>query len=349
MASTTRRNEAPEVDVMRLATLSVLLVGCSDYRSINPKLRIAGWQQTEVSCDEPPTCEGEAASHCVCAERPAWQLQDVNQNSARFTETFGLDAFEGKVVVLSLYKVNCAFCAQQMGYLQVLKDHLAGEGFDVAFASLLKNSGEVGTTCGDVSDCTDGQTCEQGFCHSSAQKVMSAQRDSYGACALFNSPNCDGNERGSQVTVTYPVFQDTAADHVWATAHDGAVKDEFYVYRPDGRLALHVAASERIVLSDLAQYRAFKAKLKAMALGKVACDAQTPCAEGQWCRQPETAVCGMSGYCAPNVEVNDSGQPVCPVELYPQPVCGCDGETYANVCIAASQGVSVFDNGHCLE
>ena len=335
--------------MVRLLFLAVLLIGCSDYRNINPKLRVAGWEQSEVSCEDPPACEGDAASQCVCAERPTWQLQDVNQNSPRFTETFGLDAFAGKVVVLSMYKVNCAFCAQQMGYLQVLKDHLASEGFDVEFATLLKNTGEIGTTCTAVSDCVEGETCEQGFCHSAAQKVMSERRDSYGACALFASPNCDGNERSSQVSVTYPVFQDTAADHAWETAHDGAVKDEFYVYRPDGRLALYVSAAERIVLSDLTQYRALKAKLKAMALGKVACDAENPCGEGQWCRHPEIATCGASGYCAPHVEVNESGQPICPVELYPQPVCGCDQTTYANACIAASQGVSIFDRGHCLE
>ena len=334
---------------MRYLALAVLIAGCSDYRSIQPKQRVGGWEQTEVSCDAPPACEGGAASQCVCADLPTWQLQDVNQNSERFMETFGLEAFEGKVTVVSMYKINCAFCAQQMGYLQVLKDQLASEGFDVAFATVLKNSGEVGTTCTAASDCGDGETCEQGFCHSSEQKVMSELRNSYGACALHATDSCDGNERTSQVQVNYPVFQDTQADHVWLNAHDGASKDEFYVYRADGKLAMYVSAGERIVLSDLNQYRSFKATLKALSLGKVACDADNPCGEGQWCRQPELAVCGGSGYCAPNVEQDASGAPLCPVDLYPTPVCGCDQKTYTSACIAASQGVSVFDYGHCLD
>lgn len=339
---------------MRYLAACVLLVGCSDYRSIDPQSRVAGWAQSELSCDTPPACEGGAPSHCLCAERPDWQLQNVNQNSERFMETFGLDAFDGKVTVLSFFKINCDFCEQQMGYLQVMQDQLASEGFEVEFATILKNTGEVGTTCEAAADCAEGQTCEQGFCHSAQQKEMAASRNSWGACALprlmsFESANCDGTESSSNVSVAYPIFQDTVALNAWENHHDSGAKDEIYVYRADGRLAAYYSAAERVELAQQSQYRSFKSTLKALSLGKLACDADNPCAEGQWCRQPELWTCGGAGFCVPNVDADDLGVPICPMELYPQPVCGCDQKTYSSACVAASQGVSLFDRGHCLD
>jgi hypothetical protein len=336
---------------MRLLAVATLFgLGCSNYSDIRPSNPVPGWAQDEISCDVPPACEGDAAAKCLCADLPAWQLQDVNQNSDRFTETYGLDAFAGKVTVLSFYKVNCDFCGQQMGYLQVMQDQLAAQGFDVAFATLLKKTGEIGTTCEAVSDCENGQTCEQGFCHSSQQKVMSQQRNSYGACALFDSPNCDGNEMTSQITIKYPVFQDTDAAYAWQNDHGGGSKDEIYVYRPDGKLAAYFrSASDRLVFASLPDYRHLRATLKALSLGKIACDSDNLCGEGQWCRQPELGTCGGSGFCVPQVEADDTGAAICAFELYPTPVCGCDQSTYGSACAAASSGVSLYDNGHCLD
>jgi hypothetical protein len=335
--------------MIRLGAAVLLLLGCSNYRNIDAKAKVAGWAQEEISCEEPPECTSGLPSKCVCAERPTWQLQDINQSSERFTQTYGLDAFDSKVTVLSFYKVNCDFCVQQMGYLQVLQDQLASDGFDVAFATLIKKTGEIGTTCEAASDCTGDQTCEQGFCHSSEQKVMGQARNSYGACALFDSPNCNGRTMTSEVTVTYPIFQDTDAVYAWENHHDGGAKDEIYIYRADGRLAAYFSAADRVVLADIAQYRSLKATLKALSLGKISCDAESPCAAGQWCRQPELGVCGGSGICVPDVERDDLGAALCPTQLYPQPICGCDQTTYHSACAAASRGVSVYDRGHCLE
>lgn len=49
-------------------------------------------------------------------------------------------------------------------------------------------------------------------------------------------------------------------------------------------------------------------------------------------------IADASGTCKPKPEM-------CPM-IY-APVCGCDGQTYSNSCVAASHGVSVAAKGKC--
>jgi hypothetical protein len=65
------------------------------------------------------------------------------------------------------------------------------------------------------------------------------------------------------------------------------------------------------------------------------------CAEDSFCSFPPDANCGRAdapGTCAPKPEA-------CTFVF--DPVCGCDGQTYGNACIAASSGVSVEFPGEC--
>ena len=61
--------------------------------------------------------------------------------------------------------------------------------------------------------------------------------------------------------------------------------------------------------------------------------------------------CIMSEYCASDVSCDEPGEctprpMVCP-EVY-DPVCGCNGTTYDNACLAAANGVRVESDGECM-
>ena len=67
----------------------------------------------------------------------------------------------------------------------------------------------------------------------------------------------------------------------------------------------------------------------------------TTCAKGQFCDYPIDARCGaadQTGVCRT--------PPQGCTKIY-EPVCGCDGLTYSNACLAAVAGVSVSSKGEC--
>lgn len=67
------------------------------------------------------------------------------------------------------------------------------------------------------------------------------------------------------------------------------------------------------------------------------------CPANQYCKYDAGANCGRAdatGICKPRPEI-------CTADY--RPVCGCDGKTYGNACVAERAGVSVDHQGPCKQ
>ncbi len=62
---------------------------------------------------------------------PSWQREDVQPKSARFGQSYGLDHYSGKTVVVVLLEGYCPYCQSNSVVAQNLQDELTAENLDV--------------------------------------------------------------------------------------------------------------------------------------------------------------------------------------------------------------------------
>lgn len=70
---------------------------------------------------------GAGAAKCAKKIAPQWSLEDVQPQSARFGQRYGLKAFEGKVIVVALLVGWCPYCRAQAQQLETMRQELGDD------------------------------------------------------------------------------------------------------------------------------------------------------------------------------------------------------------------------------
>ncbi len=315
--------------MVALRSLLLLSLACVPSVTPTPYEPYALDNQGLIDCAAPPACDINAV-FCPCADAPNWQLEDFQNASPRKGETYGIQDLlgEGKVVIVSFFFGGCDACHQQMAAMQIMQDKLHAQGYtDVVFITINQKE----------------------YSNDTAQAEYFRRRSSI-VCSTGDYPSCDEN---GTVLVTFPLFQDTVEGGGWSS-HQGQ-KDDILIYRADGKLHRFYGSMER---EDPAERQDPKLALEAnpdnfrlleraiqSAFGVQACTDDSDCeATGGWCRLPDGS-CGGEGVCAPSPLEGEVTQ--CWETLMPQPVCGCNGETYLNRCALEAAGTSLLYAGTC--
>lgn len=175
----------------------------------------------ESENNEPQSC-GAQGTRCAASDWPQWQLKDIQPKSDQFEQTYGLDAFKGKTVVVALLVGWCPYCRSQAVKLEALQQEL---GDDVQIVIV----------------------------HG---KSANAKKDQD---AMLYMTEADGSiktdDQGNPISrCTMPVFQDTEAADVWGK-HEGG-KDDFYIYNTLGQLTTYMKGGKN--LADDAGYAEVK-------------------------------------------------------------------------------------------
>ena len=78
-----------------------------------------------------------------CSIDDSWSMEDKNVHSATQGQQIRPDTL-GKVSLWAYYWANCGTCVQQLAFLQVLKDELTSQGYDVEMVGVAYRSADIG-------------------------------------------------------------------------------------------------------------------------------------------------------------------------------------------------------------
>ncbi len=136
---------------------------------------------------------------------PEWSLQDFQPQSERFEESYGSEAFEGKVTFVAFLAGWCSYCRTQAVFLEGLSQELKDEGYDINFVAVNAANAD-----------------EEGY-----RKALVYQLDDEGEIMM-------GEDGEPVYRCSFPLLQDTDADDAWGL-HKGG-KDDFFIYDAQGKL-----------------------------------------------------------------------------------------------------------------
>ena len=83
-----------------------------------------------------PSSPSTATSTVEQYKLPAWMRPDVQPKSARFNETYGLEALRGTTMVVILLEGYCPYCQSNSVVAQDLQNELSAEGLDAQIVIL---------------------------------------------------------------------------------------------------------------------------------------------------------------------------------------------------------------------
>lgn len=109
-----------------LAETGCVNTDATDAGACTGAAQYCAWQGVRAAgAPDCGTCEG--------ADGTFWALEDLQPQSCGSNAIYGLEAFEGRVVVLSLLRTTCSFCQSQIQKMEEMALDLQLAGVDVQF------------------------------------------------------------------------------------------------------------------------------------------------------------------------------------------------------------------------